>query len=65
MYLSLLLSNVEGNSLVIALYWKLKGDTLVSDMMYGDGQPLTIGIVVSAHSKEKTKVMLRLDREWA
>ena len=52
---------VEGNSLAITLFWKLEGDALIFNMVYGNGHPLTIGIVVSAYSKKSVEVMLRLD----
>ena len=59
MYSLLSLSVVKGNSLVIAM--KLKDDALVFNVMYGDGQPLTLGIVVSVYSMKSAEVMHGLD----
>ena len=40
---------------------KLKDDALVFNVMYGDGQPLTLGIVVSVYSMKSAEVMHGLD----
>ena len=59
--MSLSLSIIEGNSLVITLCWKLVGDASISNVVYGKGQPLIFGIVVSANLRKSAEVMLRLN----
>jgi hypothetical protein len=49
----LLLSVVEGNSLVIVSCWRREGDASVLNVVHGEGQPLTLGIVVSGNLREK------------
>ena len=46
---------VEDNSLVITLCWRQEGDSSVFNVVYGEGQPLTFGIVVSVNWRKGFK----------
>ena len=49
---------MEGNSLVIVPHQGLEGEASVFGVMHNEGQPLTLGIVVSVILKEGREVIL-------
>ena len=59
--MSLSLSVVEDNFLVIALYWRREDNASVFNVVHDEGWPLTLDIVVSVNLRKSTEVILRLD----
>jgi hypothetical protein len=51
--LFLSLSVVEGNSPIIVSCWRQEDEASVFDVVHGEGQSLTLGIVVNVNSREE------------